>query len=189
MYCFLISLISFFLLGAPSIYAINEADCLKAHNEVRAKANNGEYFGQPKATPPLIPLVWDIELAESAKASAQRCVWQHSSDRENIGENLYSATGKSATIFDAVSSWAEEHKDYNFETRECLDGRQCGHYTQLVWQDTVQVGCAACVCSPLRDRKGNELFKGFAESTFIVCHYRPAGNYRGHTPYKIDKDL
>ena len=167
------------------IYAsdISSVDATTAHNQVRSKVNQGGYEGQPLPLPGLAPLAWDEALADSAGKYAKGCIWRHSTDRINTGENLYASTNKNASIFDAVDSWADEYKDYDFASATCSAGKQCGHYTQLVWQDTLQVGCASVYCPSLKYEDGSEVFPGFEGATYIVCQYRPAGNYPGRQPY------
>ena len=43
-----------------------------------------------------------------------------------------------------------------------------GHYTQLVWRDTREVGCAVA--------------RGTGYDV-LVCRYWPAGNWMGESPY------
>jgi hypothetical protein len=43
-----------------------------------------------------------------------------------------------------------------------------GHYTQVVWRDTREVGCA--------------IARG-AKDDFLVCRYWPAGNWMGQLAY------
>ena len=43
-----------------------------------------------------------------------------------------------------------------------------GHYTQMVWKGTTEVGCATA--------SGTEL-------TYLVCRYSPPGNIVGQKPY------
>ena len=55
----------------------------------------------------------------------------------------------------------------------------CGHYTQIVWRSTTEVGCGLRVCttgSPFDSHPG-------ATWTMVVCDYRPPGNFRGQRPY------
>ena len=47
-------------------------------------------------------------------------------------------------------------------------GLDVGHYTQVVWRNTRQVGCAVA-----RGR----------ENDFLVCRYFPAGNWRNKPVY------
>ena len=63
-----------------------------------------------------------------------------------------------------VDEWGAESADYNARLDTCAPGRQCGHYTQLVWASTEDVGCGMAVC-PSRGQ-------------VWVCNYRPRGNVR-----------
>ena len=62
------------------------------------------------------------------------------------GENLAYRYGTSyrpdlkSAVEDAVKSWADEVKDYDYENNKC--SKVCGHYTQIVWATTEAVGCA-----------------------------------------------
>ena len=44
----------------------------------------------------------------------------------------------------------------------------CGHYTQVVWRNTREVGCAVA-------RNGSD--------DFLVCRYWPSGNWMGQVPF------
>lgn len=68
---------------------------------------------------------------------------------------------------EVVDSWGSEVDYYDAESGKCRGG-VCGHYTQLVWKDTKQVGCGRASC-------------GLSE--VWVCNYLPAGNYIGRKPY------
>jgi len=50
------------------------------------------------------------------------------------------------TIADVVSAWAGEAQDYQYATNTCAAGKECGHYTQIVWRGTLRAGCAHRVC-------------------------------------------
>jgi len=51
----------------------------------------------------------------------------------------------------------------------------CGHYTQVVWEKSVRVGCGMAECSNLEGAS----FGG----SFVICQYYPGGNYPTK-PYK-----
>ncbi len=101
------------------------------------------------------------------------------SHTKDVGENLFWASpvmysnGTSAlqpvTATQVVDSWGAENKDYNYQSNTCKKGQICGHYTQVVWRDTTQIGCGKAVCSD--------------NSQVWVCQYSPAGNYIGKKPY------
>ena len=111
-----------------------DADILDAHNQVRRNAS-------PTPDPPLPDLEWDGELAASAEAWANRCVFEHSDG--NVGENIYASTAPSEGAA-AVMSWASEVSDYDYDSNTCT--RVCGHYTQIVWRDSVRLGCGFADC-------------------------------------------
>jgi pathogenesis-related protein 1 len=65
---------------------------------------------------------------------------------------------------DVVDAWGRESADYDAVHNTCAANRQCGHYAQLVWATTREVGCGMSVCPTL--------------GQVWVCNYRPAGNLR-----------
>ena len=56
------------------------------------------------------------------------------------GENLFEIDGGTASPAQVVRSWASESRDYDHSSNRCSG--VCGHYTQVVWGDTKEVGCA-----------------------------------------------
>lgn len=84
------------------------------------------------------------------------------------GENLYEVTSGQASPQQVVNAWAAEAADYGAAANTCKPGKMCGHYTQIVWRDTKQMGCAAA-------QAGNR--------EVWVCEYSPPGNYTGMQPY------
>jgi len=120
----------------------------------------------------IAPLTWSNELAEYAqnwanKLAARGCILEHS--KSQYGENIYWSSYRSLPE-DVVDSWASEQKYFNHDNQECKTGAVCGHYTQIIWEDTKMVGCAKAVCED-----GSEVW---------VCFYSPAGNVLGQKPYK-----
>ncbi|KAK4254085.1 hypothetical protein QN277_009514 [Acacia crassicarpa] len=69
----------------------------------------------------------------------------------------------------AVKLWVNEKAYYDYSSNSCAAGKQCGHYTQVVWKNTIRVGCAKVRCNN--------------GGTFISCNYDPPGNYVGRRPY------
>jgi hypothetical protein len=142
-----------------------------AHNRVRARV------GVP-------PLVWNARLAEVAQRWASACVDRtaprgmidHSTGESELfagplGENLHATTAPAVDPVGAVDGWAAEAADYDLARDTCRSGAMCGHYTQVVWRTTREVGCAVATCPRLRYR------------TALVCNYFPAGNWEGQRPY------
>jgi uncharacterized protein YkwD len=137
--------------------------CLRLHNAER--------------TPLGIPaLKWSEDLAESAldwaKTSAKRNKMSHSDGRVHIGENVAYTGSKPNSLERLIGMWTDEkenyvHKPYPDCTRTGDTG-DVGHYTQIIWKDTTEVGCGVATGSG-RD--------------YIVCQYKTSGNRRGKYAY------
>lgn len=156
-----------------------------AHNAARQLISDGKVTGQPKASPALPDLTFDEKLQAVALNYAKKCVWEHNPNRNQdyaaqggsgyVGENLYASYGGGMPSAEtAVNNWFDEHKFYNYENDSCSD--VCGHYTQVVWRDTLRVGCAVHQCDLLQGIN-------WKNAWMVVCNYAPAGNYIGQRPY------
>jgi uncharacterized protein YkwD len=155
--------------GAPQGATNNEtaADLTKSildvHNSERAAV------GVP-------PLVWSDSLAAGAKTWAEHLAttpeFAHDPDRGNVGENLagfnpskgVSAPGEGQML------WVAEKKDWHGGVLTQENWYPTGHYTQMVWKDTKEVGCATA-------SGGGHWF------SILVCRYSPGGNVIGQAPY------
>ncbi len=117
----------------------------------------------------LKPLRWSPRLANYAQQWANYLAasgkFEHR-QQQQYGENLFFGSGRRWSATEVVNSWGNEVKDYNYTKNTCRS--VCGHYTQIVWRNTTEVGCAVA-------RKGRE--------EYWVCNYNPPGNYIGQRPY------
>ena len=154
-------------------------DFVCAHNAVRESVP----APQPIPDPPLPALVWNQELADFAQLHADKCVYEHSDSnaRTNVlgqwvGENIAANFGASYTPYSITDLWASEASDFDYTTNTCTPGEQCGHYTQIVWRETTEVGCAKENCPTLVNTT-------FLDAEYWVCEYMPGGNYVGERPY------
>jgi hypothetical protein len=131
-----------------------------AHNTVRATVG-------------VAPTEWDDELAAIAQAWADGCQWGHNPGRSDtypgyVGENIYGGGGV-PTGQQVTDAWASEVANYDYETNSCSS--VCGHYTQIVWADSIKLGCGFASCP------------GGTVANFVVCNYAPGGNIVGQKPY------
>jgi len=125
-----------------------------------------------------VPLMkWDFGIAAQAQAWADKGQFKHSPDEERTvegwgasGENLAWGYPQRSGL-DAVRAFYDEIQytrgglvsNPNDKTQP---GKAIGHYTQVVWESSVKLGCA----------KGTLSGQG---GDFWVCQYGPAGNRWG----------
>jgi pathogenesis-related protein 1 len=117
------------------------------------------------------PVTWSSELSEAAGVWGRElikngCTLKHDPATKH-GENLAKSY---RTPEAAVAEWAGEEKDYDYSSNTCADGKVCGHYTQIVWADTTEVGCQQYDCPA-------------DKQPVLVCRFFPAGNVIGQKPY------
>jgi uncharacterized protein YkwD len=141
--------------SAQSVTADERKTIVDMHNTYRAK----------HCVP---PLTWSAELAASAQKWADNCWIGHDSKRGHIGENI--AWGGERTAASAVEAWYREVKDYNYAKPGLVTG--IGHFTQMVWKDSKQIGCGVAKC-----------YLGTVR--LWVCRYAPTGNWRGQFPQNV----
>ena len=126
------------------------------------------YRSQHNAT----DLSWNTTLADFAESYldddvGDDCAFEHSGGP--YGENL--AIGyPNATA--SVEAWGDEREEYDFE-HQGFD-KETGHFTQLVWQNTTDVGCGRRLCGE----------KGW----YLVCEYWPVGNVEGQYEDSVIED-
>ncbi|KPV77473.1 uncharacterized protein RHOBADRAFT_5088, partial [Rhodotorula graminis WP1] len=108
---------------------------LDLHNEYRAKHG-------------VSALTWSDKLASTAQAWADRCVFEHGGGEAiGAGENLAAWRGGSGDVSQGVQMWYDEASDYDYSSPGYSSAT--GHFTQMIWASTSQVGCAVSKCSPL----------------------------------------
>jgi hypothetical protein len=147
-------------------------DWLTQHNGVRANGPFGT--ANPTPSPALSPFTWSAAGAAVAQNWTNQCNFAHS-DTPDYGENLY-ASDVSETPAVIVQAWAAEAQNFDYATNSCASGDACGHYTQIVWRNTIAVGCATKFC-PVNSPFGSGSWY------FTACEYPPPGNFLAQKPY------
>jgi len=154
-----------FLLGASSLSGTFDARILAAHNRERASLS-------------IAPLRWSPALASSAQAWADHLAatgsFEHAPELPTNpeGENLWAGTRGHYSLESRVDAWIRERQFFKRgtfpENSTTGNVEDVGHYTQLMWRDTQDVGCAEAT--------------GQREDV-LVCRYSNAGNYVGENVF------
>lgn len=112
-------------------------------------------------------VLWNATLATFAQTylSSANCKFAHSGGP--YGENL--ALGY-ASARAAVEAWGDEGEAYNYENPGFSE--KTGHFSQLVWKDTTDVGCGRRLCGE----------RGW----YLACEYWPPGNVIGAFGGEVD---
>ncbi|CAN6927598.1 unnamed protein product [Brassica oleracea var. botrytis] len=146
------------LLIASSVQSTEQQDYLNTHNAARSQVG-------------VLNLVWDAMVASYAlsyaNARKSNCNLVHSTGP--YGENLAKGSSSTFSAISAVNLWVAEKPYYNYTTNSCTGGKQCLRYTQVVWRESVKLGCARVQCT-----------NGW---WFVTCNYDTPGNYIGEYPY------
>ena len=120
-------------------------------------------------------LRWNERLAADARIWAEHLARDNRTDlphdmvhADREGENLWAGSIHDYTPEEMVSAWIDERQEYkpgvfpNVSTTG--DWEDVGHYTQIIWEDTREVGCA------LASNHNDE---------YLVCRYAKPGNWDG----------
>ncbi|KAL6761456.1 CAP domain-containing protein [Haematococcus lacustris] len=140
-----------FVVALTLALASAQADILALHNGYR-KAHQ---------VPPLTSSAALTSAAQSwANRLAASCTFEHARGTGQ-GENL--ASGHRSWT-EVARGWYNEVRQYNYGAPGF--GMSTGHFTQMVWKGTTQLGCASAMskCS---------------SRTIYVCRYSPPGNVQG----------
>lgn len=135
--------------------------------QVRRLHNCMRRTAVPRPSPPLADLQWNATVAASAQSWANQCNFSHPGGH-GYGENLAWGSGSYANTSVLTMLWINEHPYYNYPNNGCAAGQVCGHYTQIVWRNTLRFGCGTAQCGA---------------NLYLVCRYDPPGNYIGQRPY------
>ncbi|KAE8715702.1 STS14 protein [Hibiscus syriacus] len=134
---------------------------LEAHNQARAAVGVG-------------PLKWSEQLANASslltryQRNKMGCQFANLTDHK-FGANQIWGSGGPVTPRVAVDTWVKEKDYYDYATNSCAPNHKCGVYTQVVWKNSSDLGCAQATCKD--------------QTSLTICFYNPPGNYVGEKPY------
>ncbi|KAF9409664.1 hypothetical protein HW555_011038 [Spodoptera exigua] len=134
-----------------------ELEALEVHNEFRAE------HGVP-------PLVLSKEISKHSQKWAEDLAKKDSlaySLNQNYGESVYCGWSPDPSTKikarDCVEKWYSEINNFSFGREpEVLN---CGHFTQIVWKGTRELGIGSA--------------KSKSGKLYVVANYYPPGNYSG----------
>lgn len=141
-----------------------QAILLGAHNDERAA------HGLPQ-------LAWSADLAAGAQRSAAALIATGdplSAHRRRgvaraYGENLWLGSRGAYDYAHMVSRWLDERRLYAHGALPHISSSgnwaDAGHYSQIIWRTTTQMGCAIASSDTL---------------DVLICQYDPPGNVAGH---------
>lgn len=145
--------------GASSPSTGMEAEILSAHNSYRSQV------GSP-------PLRWSNALAAHAQEWANHLSATQSFNHSGVqgeGENLWIGSSGHFSFTRMIQRFGDEKQYFingafpNASTTG--NWKDVGHYTQIIWHNTTEVGCAIARGNDGKDR--------------LVCRYSPPGNVIG----------
>jgi hypothetical protein len=157
------------VLSAPAtgLSLSEEKEILAAHNRYRTEVN-------------IAPLNW----SENLSAQAQKCADYNAANflpsgrqkhcrTRGFGQNIAMATTRlHLNLTQMVNAWGNEKRNFLNGAYPSVSATgspdAVSHYTQIIWQDSSEVGCAKANAS------GYDI---------LVCDYSPQGNINGTAVY------
>nr|ABR27897.1 antigen-5-like protein precursor [Triatoma infestans] len=188
-------------LGIKELSEKDKQKLLDFHNKFReltaageAPAPKGE-DGRERRQPPaanMLELTWHKKAEKQAYKWARTCEWKHNNATDKAGNSMGQNLGRKMSTektdvddtfdkwsYDLVRGWFDEAKLYKYGSGFSMS---TGHYTQVVWANTSQVGCGYSYYMQI-DEYNQKWYTGY-----LVCNYSPAGNFNNREPYEISKE-
>lgn len=147
---------------------------LDAHNSCRSKHD-------------MHPLTYDKDLEACAQTLASLCEYKHDVTIASggiqpgqYGQNIAAGVG-AGQITKIIVDMFYEPEEAKFSAAGAYGMSQpppeifedTGHFTQIVWNNTIKFGCSTQICPQLKGVSDD------VPKVFTVCNYFPPGNYDG----------
>ncbi|TRY66063.1 hypothetical protein DNTS_025949, partial [Danionella cerebrum] len=119
-----------------------QEEIVKAHNDLRSAV-------EPSASN-MLKMSWSEGVAQSARDWINQCNMTHGPpssrtiDGYEMGENLFKGSDINSWTT-VVNAWYSEVNNYKYGIGS-INGQPVGHYTQVVWYSSYEVGCAVTQC-------------------------------------------
>jgi uncharacterized protein YkwD len=144
--CAVLVVVLALLQSAEALSGATRKSILAVHNKFRTKHH------APK-------LVYSETLEKYAQKVSNTCKMEHSGGP--YGENLAMGYKNAGS---AITAWYNEVKNYNYNSPGFSGST--GHFTQVVWKSTKEVGCGITTCN--------------GGTKFVTCSYKDPGNMVGN---------
>jgi uncharacterized protein YkwD len=118
------------------------------------------------------PLVWSESLAARAQTWAEHLATIPEMIHSGPGENIAGFITDPTEPNGGTSLWVAEKQNWQGGVLTEENWYPTGHYTQMVWRNTQEVGCGTAPPGA-----------GGPTWSTLVCQYNPPGNYIGQAPY------
>lgn len=171
---------------------------VEAHNEQRRKIARGEETHGPQpAASNMKKLVWNDEIAAIAQRWADQCTFDHDKVRNKedgtwVGQNAYERASNQMkdkeTLMNEVANeatlaWYNEVESPGFNSAHINPFKfdaAAGHYTQVVWADTEEIGCGFTY---YEEPVGPPIMNFIAHKSLTICNYAKGGNAQNKPMY------
>jgi len=132
------------------------------------------------------PVSWSTSLEASANEVASSCVYGHdiTPGGGGYGQNIgYGVPAENIAQMITNLMYNDEIELFEFGVADPPEFERWGHASQILWQDTTEIGCATVSCNGLGNVDPSSTIP------FTVCNYSPPGNVGGQYAIKVGRPL
>lgn len=112
------------------------------------------------------------EMCKTAQQWAQHLADIKKLDHDRSGQNVAWSNKEGYSGEDVVKQWYREISEVSFSDIESALDKHAGHFTQVVWKGSREIGIGRAFADNGRD-------------VYVVCNYSPAGNMKGHVKENV----